>query len=646
MITISNIRRIVMAVAMVFCICSCNYLDIVPPETAQQKDMMIDNPTTLKYLYGCYGFIDNTNISGVLYNTIDGGGDDATVRPQEWEGAGSYAQYGYFTPVSAGTTNKYPWRDLYNAIGYCNEFLANLEKYNPSIDSNNRENYIAEVKFLKAYYHFRLMQLFGPIPIMDHLMSMNTPGSQFPGRSHFDYCVDYVVRLLDEAAYVLPPTYTNVDYFGRATSVIAKGLKARVLTYAASPLWNGSFPFIWSNKNFETPNYGVELVSREYQEKKWERAYIAAKEAVKAASDAGFELFNIQTSETLRNNHKVSLPIIPGEEEGSDFCKRVMMLRYMMTTRPDQGNNEILWGAQIAYPFTQASVPHYILISDQGDIRGYWGGLSPTLYTIEHFYTQKGLLPEKDPSFPAKSSWFESAELESNQNIVKLHVGREPRFYAWICFDGDEFSTYAKNQSSLIINAMDPQTQGYNPTLFGNRNYSVTGYLNKKWVAPNLYFSQVDGMDNWDRDAKYTASLMRLAELYLNLAECAAHLNKTDDVLFYLNEIRDRAGVPLLTSENIGNASLVDLVLQERFVELYQEGFRYHDIRRYLKGRERQSPQCYEGLNAMVVGPGFSEFNTRTRIAQPFNWNDRMYLLPIPQKDIYSNSQMEQAPGY
>ena len=147
---------------------------------------------------------------------------------------------------------------------------------------------------------------------------------------------------------------------------------------------------------------------------------------------------------------------------------------------------------------------------------------------------------------------------------------------------------------------MDPQTQGYNPTLFGNRNYSVTGYLNKKWVAPNLYFSQVDGMDNWDRDAKYTASLMRLAELYLNLAECAAHLNKTDDVLFYLN----------------------------------------------LKGRERQSPQCYEGLNAMVVGPGFSEFNTRTRIAQPFNWNDRMYLLPIPQKDIYSNSQMEQAPGY
>ena len=193
---------------------------------------------------------------------------------------------------------------------------------------------------------------------------------------------------------------------------------------------------------------------------------------------------------------------------------------------------------------------------------------------------------------------------------------------------------------------MDPQTQGYNPTLFGNRNYSVTGYLNKKWVAPNLYFSQVDGMDNWDRDAKYTASLMRLAELYLNLAECAAHLNKTDDVLFYLNEIRDRAGVPLLTSENIGNASLVDLVLQERFVELYQEGFRYHDIRRYLKGRERQSPQCYEGLNAMVVGPGFSEFNTRTRIAQPFNWNDRMYLLPIPQKDIYSNPQMEQAPGY
>lgn len=141
----------------------------------------------------------------------------------------------------------------------------------------------------------------------------------------------------------------------------------------------------------------------------------------------------------------------------------------------------------------------------------------------------------------------------------------------------------------------------------------------------------MDGTDNWDRDAKYTASLMRLAELYLNLAECAAHLNKTDDVLFYLNEIRDRAGVPL-TSKISVMLRLLIWFLQERFVELYQEGFRYHDIRRYLKGRERQSPQCYEGLNAMVVGPGFSEFNTRTRIAQPFNWNDRMYLLPILKK--------------
>ena len=196
--------------------------------------------------------------------------------------------------------------------------------------------------------------------------------------------------------------------------------------------------------------------------------------------------------------------------------------------------------------------------------------------------------------------------------------------------------------SPLRINLRDGNKQGYNPTLF-NRDYTVTGYISKKYTAPEIRISSVTGKDN---RKNYAKPLFRLAELYLNLAECAAHLNKTDDVLFYLNEIRDRAGVPLLTSENIGNASLVDLVLQERFVELYQEGFRYHDIRRYLKGRERQSPQCYEGLNAMVVGPGFSEFNTRTRIAQPFNWNDRMYLLPIPQKDIYSNSQMEQAPGY
>lgn len=651
MITLSNIFRFFIVAALSTCLISCNYLDVVPPEKEDKKDMMIDNATTLKYLYGCYGFINNTDqVSGLPYRTIDGGTDE-TAQPQEWEGASSKAQYGNITPITINNDGNYPWGTLYNAIGYCNEFIANMEEYNPAIDAAYRSQYLAEVKFLKAYYHFRLMQLYGPIPIIDKFMNMNTTEGNLPGRSHFDYCVNYVVGLLDEAANELPATYSNVDYFGRATSVIALALKARVLTYAASPLWNGSFPTEWSNKNYTTPGYGNELVSRQYDATKWKRAYDAAKEAITAAHKEGFELFDVETSETVRANQKVELPVVPGIDpntsEGKDFLKKVMMLRYMMTTRVDNGNKENIWGVNLTFSYLQASVPHYVLTSDKNIMHGYWGGLSPTLYTVENFYTKNGIIPQSDPTYTPKGDWFKSANVESTNNVIKLHVNREPRFYAWISFDGDQYSSYIKNQSPLIIYARDPQQQGFNPTLWGNRNYSVTGYLNKKWLAPNYYISKVDGGDN-NVAIRYASSLIRLAELYLNYAECCAHLNKNSDALEYVNYIRKRAGVPELSEADVTalGMSILDAVMQERFIELYQEGQRYHDIRRYMKGAQRLSKSCYEGLNAMVVGPSFSEFNKRTPIAQPFSWNDRMYLMPVPQKDVYANPQMVQAPGY
>lgn len=116
-----------------------------------------------------------------------------------------------------------------------------------------------------------------------HLSGNEYAGIQFPGRSHYDYCVDYVVRLLEEAEADLPAVVADDDA-GRATSTICKALKARVLLTAASPLWNGSFPYKnWKNTNYETPGYGKELVSNQYSAQKWERALTACEEALTLA---------------------------------------------------------------------------------------------------------------------------------------------------------------------------------------------------------------------------------------------------------------------------------------------------------------------------------------------------------------------------
>ena len=73
-----------------------------------------------------------------------------------------------------------------------------------------------------------------------------------------------------------------------------------------------------------------------------------------------------------------------------------------------------------------------------------------------------------------------------------------------------------------------------------------------------------------------------MAELYLNLAECHAALGNTTEALINLNVIRQRAGVQNLTEGDLtGEMNLMDWVRNERFVELFEEGHRYYDLRRW-----------------------------------------------------------------
>lgn len=88
---------------------------------------------------------------------------------------------------------------------------------------------------------------------------------------------------------------------------------------------------------------------------------------------------------------------------------------------------------------------------------------------------------------------------------------------------------------------------------------------------------------------QYPATIIRLADLYLLLAECDAHLEEhQDEGIEYLNKIRTRAGVDAWTKTSLdaSGKSLLDAVLEERFVEFYMEGSRYYDIRRYVKGKK------------------------------------------------------------
>lgn len=622
---------------------SCNFLEIVPPEQATIEDATMNADRTLGFLYSCYSSI----WCPIRYQCAEASVDEF-VMPELWENYSNKIAYDLYTPE---VYVDWRWEQAYKGISQVHLFLEQLENAQ-GCEEEDIEEWKAEAYFLLAYYHFEILRFHGPAPIMDKYMDRNATVDEFPGRSHYDYVTDWIVKLLDEK--VIGSTYLPMDRpseeKGRATKLIAYALKGRVLLYAASPLWNGSFPFPdWKNK-VETPGYGYELVSKEYKSEKWQRALEANLEALEKAQSIGIDLYN-DMEHYKDQNIKLEDVYIPGienlsKEEQDKFKEKVLMLRYMITAQYNEGNTELIWGYNTTEDGThEASMPNRVYQDRNGNWYSGWSGVSPTLFTVEHFYTMNGKLPSQDSNFPSEGDWLKrSGVSQERPDIINLNVGREPRFYAWLAFDQGDYGVNIANGEPLILQLKDGEKQGYNPSLF-NRNHCVTGYLSQKWVRPNQIYTET----GWNVSTvnKFHRPLIRVSELYLNIAECYAALGDDANAIKYTDFVRDRAGVPKLADIGTDGMSVMDWVRNERFIEFWGEGQRYFDLRRWVIAVDYLSAGKREGLNANTkVSPTFDEFNTRVVIDQPFRWSDRLYLAPIDYSEMIKNPNLVQAPGY
>lgn len=660
---------------------SCDYLDVVPPEQPGLEDAMKTHNAALGFLYSCYAGLNTGYHLPTDYTNNFAANSDEWVWPNEQEP--SYpVQFAH--AKNTQTTNLsnivHAWGNYYRYIGQCLLFEQQLKtlgrQYEVCENDAEEAEWLAETQFLKAYYHFVLLRLYGPIPLTLERIPMDTDPSSYAGRSHFDYCVQYIANEFDEAAKVLPATRDSQDT-GRATSVIAKAMKARLLLLAASDLFNGKFPYPeWKNTNYTTPGYGKELISHTYDRQKWVDAYDATLDAIEEAEIvAGHGLmYDYEEEANVPLSTMEWIPVDFGNDEDNakrdEFLRKVMLNRYIHTTNPSE-NPEILWSVR-----TQGSLlvnhrlPLKIIMNSNGQwYASSWSVFNPTLNTVYNFLCMDGRLPadqHPDIDFSPRGDWFKkmSGAAKGHEDIINLMRNREPRFYAWIAFDGGNFLNRLKNGQPMTLNFKTPEAQGFNPAN-EPKNLASTGLLMMKHINP-VY--SIDGNLTVTSGIAHPVVLCRLTELYLNMAEICAELANdkrpgadaayADEALTYLNTIRDRAGVPALEEDQIdavvtnplNNApktmTLVEWVRQERFIELWDECQRYYDIRRWVAGPEYLGTGMRQGLTGNVSNPSFETFNT-PRVCNPnFTFGNRQYLYPIFINEVYKNPQMVQAPGF
>ena len=274
-----KIAKFLIVLGMMGQLSSCDYLDIVPDERAQESDTWKTEGAVRGYLYSCYGYLPANRTFGNSYWLAE----ELTAVTKELF---TTFKYGYYSPVSLGFTSN-TWSTIWNGIHQCYMFQESLKQVsNEYVTDEMKKQYLAESNFLIAYYHFLLVRNYGPVILVKEEPSLTTPADQYAARSPYDECVDYVCQMFDEAAAELPATRINENY-GLATSVAAKALKARMLLYAASPLFNGNSEFYSSFVNKD----GTALMPQAYSAEKWQKAKVAYEEAIRAAEGAGHSLY-------------------------------------------------------------------------------------------------------------------------------------------------------------------------------------------------------------------------------------------------------------------------------------------------------------------------------------------------------------------
>ncbi len=645
--SLQKLRKVFGASMLILCLlglesCEDTFLDVVPDNVTTLENAFKLRNEAQKYLFTCYSYIPKNG--DAVYNIGMLAGDET------WVAANRAAVTSYAFNIATGTQRKAQpymnaWEGYYQAAGpadlypifdgirHCNVFLENVENRTkvPDLTEGERLRWIAEAKFLKAYYHYYLMRMYGPIPVIRVNVPIDAPEDQIQvSREPIDQTVDYLVSLLDEASVALPPQIVDTqNELGRITKPVALGIKAELLLMAASPLFNGNSDMVGFNTKDGNPFFNTV-----YDATKWKRASDAAKEAIDAAEANGHKIF-------YKNDVAFTI---------SQTAKTKLDITQAVTER---WNDELIW----ANPNSRTYELQRICMMPLDNTIAHTQArkiLSPTLESAMNFYTKNGVPIEEDRTLTfgdvtelKEATAADKFNIKEGHRTSIINFNREPRFYADLGFDGSIFYKYdsGSDETKYYIKAKYQDYAGSSDAF----DFNVTGYYIKKLI-------------NWEQHfgggtlyKEYAWPELRLADLYLMYAEALNEVDgrSTDEVLQYVDAIRLRAGLTGVVNSwtNFSNnpnkystkEGLREIIHRERSIEMAFEGKNYWDIRRWKKASQEFN-EAVKGWN--VFGVSESSYYQIVTLSQQRFVSPRDYFWPIDETTLIQNPNLIQNPGW
>ncbi|MBE8715331.1 RagB/SusD family nutrient uptake outer membrane protein [Sphingobacterium hungaricum] len=240
------------------------------------------------------------------------------------------------------------------------------------------------------------------------------------------------------------------------------------------------------------------------------------------------------------------------------------------------------------------------------------GRTSPTQELVDAFGMENGL-PITDPN---------SGYDENNP-----YLGRDKRFYATIFYSG-----------AMWLNRPVQTYEGGADKPGGSRQQTKTGYYLRKFMGN---FETASNYSNTNHDH----ILFRYAETLLNFAEARNERLTVPDLAVYqaIERIRERAGLnPYSLPLGLTKIQMRDIIQNERRKELAFEEHRFYDVRRWKLAEEEFNKE----LHAAIIYQAGTGVIRQTAVVYKMNFENRMYLAPIPFSEVVKNPNMVQNPGW
>ncbi len=656
---IIHIRRFVLPALLgpaLMALSSCeSFLDI---DSYINDQVTIDSVFTsktriLQYINGAASFLpDESKIfSSGSYSPSGLAADEAIVPWADWNHRASYLMV---DEVSVNDVKGYdPWEDCFKGIRKANILIQRIPECKELSDLERRD-YTSRAYFLRAYFYYTLMRLYGPVPILpEEAFASDTQASDASvERSSYDDCVDYVCANFEKAAEYLPIDREKAFMY-LPTRGAALSFEARLRLYDASPLYNGNTYYASWKRSDGTP-----FIAQTEDKTRWGKAAAMYKRII----DMG--KYQLNTVERIETTSRVAgtlpLPSTVSSKPFPDGAGDIDPYRSYKSIF--DGSIEPEHNKELIYFCPRSDADDWTFYPNPlGGINGF----SVTQDMIDAYRMADGR--QYSEATDEEKSWTAvgtgktfSGEYVLAPERAHRDDNREPRYYASIGFNYCVWpcTSYTGTEAKKNFVATYYKDGNSQPTGTVKVDYNRLGYTCRKYV------NQEDIM-NWQgaRKAK-TYPVMRYAEILLGYVEAmnemdAPYTDKdhnitvsrdVDQMVRCFNQVRYRAGLPgITTTEASDYETMKRIIKQEWKVEFAFENHRYYDLRRWKDAPEAMNKPV-TGLDVSAKTAEREQFYTvrvwNTEKTMKRTFKNKMYFYPISKGILQRNARLVQNPGW